>query len=186
MRTYRKYMTLALIMLIALTAKATSGGEGHPLTEGSETTGCTLSFSVIDSILTTKVGKETADIVLHADSVIGEAIPWNGQTLASKLLPEWMSKLAKYTLCMPDMYRSDRKVYTRFEPHAILTFHHGDHTVTLQLDYGIGKWVLLDDEGQMVVHHDMPSQQLLPMLLMLFPDCELLKLKYDEYLQEKK
>ena len=73
------------------------------------------------------------------------------------------------------MYQSIRNVYSRFEAYATQTFMQGEKTAIMQLDVGIGKWVLIDGTRKMMVHHDMPTLHLLSMLRMLFPNNELIK-----------
>lgn len=176
------YIALLVGLMTALPVHAANSSMGN----GIETDTTLMSWHGMDSLLTTEVGKDVAEVVLQADSVMGQVIAWNGHSPAHKVLPQWMGMMAKCTLCTPAMYRSDRKVYTRFEAYTTLTFVRGKQTATLQLDYGIGKWVLTDNTGQVVAHHDMPQGELLPMLRMLFPNNELLKKKYDESLQENK
>lgn len=141
-----------------------------------------INFSAIDSVAARELGS-SADVIFGCDSIKAELIAWEQDSAQSGILPQWMNNLVKYTLCSPAMYKSNKKVYSRFEPYAWFTFSNGKGKLMLLLDYSINKWMLKEDNGNILAIHDLPNKEFLLMLRLLFPESELIKIKYNEYIQ---
>lgn len=137
----------------------------------------------IDSTIRQEIGDSMAVIVLDADSIRTEVMPWMDQKLEAKILPLWMAQNVKYTLCQPFMYQTNKKVYTDFVADVCLSFSGTKGVLRIELDYNCFKWRIIDSVGKEICRHDLCHRELLPMLYMLYSESKLLKIKFDRYLQ---
>ena len=140
--------------------------------------------SPIDTILFQNLGKEYANLILETDTIEARIVEWGGDSLPHRILHPWMKGYVLYTLCQPTMYKSNRKVYSGFTADAYLRLHSGNEEMIIELDYNIFKWRFLDEKEEEVCRYDMFAQDFLPMLYILFPESQLLKIKYKKYIEK--
>lgn len=148
---------------------------------------CALAITPLDSIkgvLVKHIGEESSHIIISADSITAKITDWGGDTLPEKAITPDLCYLLQYTLCQPFMYYKNRVVYSSFYADACLTIHKGSKILILELDYNIFKWRLIDSNSQEICRYDFVSQEFLPLLYMLFPESQLLKIKYEKYLEK--
>lgn len=139
-------------------------------------------FTAISSIATHELGDSISNIITKNDSIVAKLTVWENDTLPDKELPLCMRSLVVYTLCQPSMYRSDMRVYSAFYADARLDIFSNGTFVTLELDYSIYKWRLIDSEGKQLCRYDLPDQNLLSMLRMLWQESKLINIKYNKYI----
>lgn len=140
-------------------------------------------FTEIDSHLIKEIGKEKADIVLFADSIVANTVAWEGCQEESRRLSESMSNIVKYTFCTPSMYLSNKKVYASFQPYLSLTFYKGSNSFSIQFDYDINKWMIKNENDYCIICHDLKNSALLPLFYILFPNNPLIENSYKKIMQ---
>ncbi len=138
-------------------------------------------FTAISSIVTRELGDSISNLIIKNDSIVGKLTVWENDTLPDKKLPLCMRNLVIYTLCQPSMYKSDMRVYSAFYADVRLDIFSDGAFITLELDYSIYKWRLIDSEGKQICRHDLPDQNLLSMLRMLWQESRLINIKYSKY-----
>ena len=145
-------------------------------------------FAKADSTLASKtelamkeLPQETLDIILSADSVVAHVCSLDGESIEDKNLDCCETYLAKYMLCEPSMYKSDKVVYGLFSTFATITFCTAEQSVIAVFDYGLSKWQVQDCNGGTILQCDMPKGTLLTLFHTLFNDSKLIEMVYDQY-----
>lgn len=142
-----------------------------------------VAFRKICSLMREKVGDEVASCLLEADSMVAGVVRYGTDNLQEKSVGEWMVQLVKYTLCQPAMYKSDKRVYASFSANAWLEIV-GKNPLIIELDYNIYKWRLSDKDGNVLCRYDLHDSELLSMFRMLFPESEIIHIKYNRFVQD--
>lgn len=134
-----------------------------------------------DNVIAKQIGINFAEIVLSADSIVADLTVWENDTLPKKVLPPCKCSIVRYTLCQPIMYSTDKRVYSAFYADARLIFYKGKTFLTLELDYNINKWRLLDESGKQICRHDLKNSELLSLLHEIWPDSKNINIKYEQF-----
>lgn len=141
-------------------------------------------YSNIDNVILSKINSEVATAILTADTMTMIITPWQEEKLPKKKLDLWMNNLVKYTLCQPQMYSSNKKIYGTFYAivKILISLH---HTIfILELDYNINKWRLLDKNYKELCRYDIHNGELLSLAKVLFPESEIIDIKYNRFIQK--
>ena len=134
-----------------------------------------------DNVIAKQIGINFAEIILSADSIVADLTVWENDTLPQKVLPPCKCSIVKYTLCQPIMYSTDKRVYSAFYADAHLFFYKGKTFLTLELDYNINKWRLLDEDGKQICRHDLKNSELLSLLHEIWPESKNINIKYEKF-----
>ena len=135
----------------------------------------------VDRVMVKHVGDSIAEFVLYPDSMVANLTVWENQKLPSRVLPASMCSIVKYTLCQPVMYSTDKRVYSAFYADVRLVVYKGETFLTLELDYNINKWRLIDDKGKQICRHDLKNSELLSVMHELWPESRNINIKYDKF-----
>ena len=134
-----------------------------------------------DNVIAKQIGINFAEIILSADSIVADLTVWENDTLPQKVLPPCKCSIVKYTLCQPIMYSTDKRVYSAFYADAHLFIYKGKTFLTLELDYNINKWRLLDESGKQICRHDLKNSELLSLLHEIWPESKNISIKYEKF-----
>lgn len=134
-----------------------------------------------DNVMTNKIGVEHAGVIMNADSIVANLTVWEADSLPSKALSPCMCSIVQYTLCQPIMYSSDKRVYSAFYADVSLVVYKGETVLTIELDYNINKWRLIDDKGNQICRHDLKNSELLSMMHELWPESQNINIKYEKF-----
>ena len=134
-----------------------------------------------DNVIAKQIGINFAEIVLSADSIVADLTVWENDTLPKKVLPPCKCSIVQYTLCQPIMYSTDKRVYSAFYADARLLIYKGKTFLTLELDYNINKWRLLDESGKQICRHDLKNSELLSLLHEIWPENKNINIKYEKF-----
>lgn len=134
-----------------------------------------------DNIIVKQIGVGPAGVIMGADSIVANLTVWENDTLPPKVLPPCMCSIVQYTLCQPIMYSSDKRVYSAFYADVRLVVFKGDTSLTLELDYNINKWRLIDDNGKQICRYDLKNSELLSMMHELWPESKNINIKYEKF-----
>lgn len=149
----------------------------HPRTTN---TSDTPFFSKTDSVMKTAVGDSIYKVITEAKKIKAEEIKLTNDTtktthdvttnVKSKYVP-----LVQFILTDPKIYHSDLATYGNFMPCFKLTFVKKKETCILNFDFGLKKWNVCDGTGKQIKMFDLPSDDMLRLANMLFPENELYK-----------
>lgn len=127
-----------------------------------------------------------ADIILDAKAVTCEL---QSKAIEDSLRHDTICKLPtksipviQYILLHPDNFISDNIVYGRYESWACLKFEASrKRTIYIELDFGLAKWRLLDNEKKVICQRDMHKNRLeiLRFMRLLFPNDVTLNILYN-------
>jgi len=134
-----------------------------------------------DKVIVKHLGVGTARVIMKADSIVANLIVWENDVLPPKVLSSDMCAIVKYALCQPVMYSSDKRVYSAFYADVHLIIYMGDVALTLELDYNINKWRLIDEHGKQICRHDLKNSELLTMIHELWPESKNINIKYENF-----
>ena len=134
-----------------------------------------------DNVIAKQIGINFAEIILSADSIVANLTVWENDTLPQKVLPPCKYSVVQYTLCQPVMYSTDKRVYSAFYADARLFFYKAKTFLTLELDYNINKWRLLDESGKQICRHDLKNSELLSLLHEIWPESKNINIKYEKF-----
>lgn len=137
-----------------------------------------------DNVIAKQIGIVPAEIITNADSIVANLTVWESDSFPSKLLSPCMCSIVQYTLSQPVMYSTDKRVYSAFYADVRLVVYKGDTSLTLELDYNINKWRLIDDKGKRICRYDLPNYELLSLIHLLWPESKNINIKYDRYIKE--
>lgn len=134
-----------------------------------------------DKVISTQLGDCAAQIILDADSIVANLIVWETDSFPPKLLSPCMCSIVQYVLCQPVMYSEDKRVYSGFYADVRLVVYKGDTFLTIELDYNINKWRLIDAKGKQVCRHDLKNSELLSVMHELWPESKNINIKYEKF-----
>ena len=134
-----------------------------------------------DKVIAKHLGTGPAAIIMEADSIVANLTVWENDVLPPKGLSSDMCAIVKYVLCQPVMYSSDKRVYSAFYADVHIFIYKGDVSLTLELDYNINKWRLLDGKGKQICRHDLKNSELLTMIHELWPESKNINIKYENF-----
>lgn len=136
-----------------------------------------------DNVIAKHIGIVPAEIIMNADSIVANLTVWESDSFPPKLLSPCMCSVVQYTLCQPIMYSSDKRVYSAFYADVRLVIHKGNTVLTLELDYNINKWRLVDDNGKQLCRHDLKNSELLTIMHELWPESKNINIKYEKFIE---
>lgn len=134
-----------------------------------------------DNVIVKQIGVGPAGVIMNADSIVANLTVWENDTLPPKVLPPCMCSIVQYTLCQPVMYSTDKRVYSAFYADVRLVIYKGDTVLTIELDYNINKWRLIDDKGKQICRHDLKNSELLSLMHELWPESTNITIKYEKF-----
>lgn len=136
---------------------------------------------ITNKVISKQIGEHRSQIVLGADSIVANLTVWETDSFPPKLLSPGMRSIVQYTLCQPVMYSTDKRVYSAFYADVRLVIYKGDASLTLELDYNINKWRLIDDKGKQICRHDLKNSELLTIMHELWPESKNINIKYEKF-----
>ena len=152
---------------------------------------CVMSITSLDSLANDKVptdnvivkqiGVGPADVIMDADSIVANLTVWENDTLPPKVLSPCMCSIVQYILCQPVMYSSDKRMYSAFYADVRLVIYKDGKSLTLELDYNINKWKLMDENGKQICRHDLKNSELLSMMHELWPESKNINIKFEKF-----
>ena len=136
--------------------------------------GCVLPDSISDIIISAdriscRLEAKSPEDTLRVDECVVE-------------IPNTLQPIVKFMFLNEQNFQSDNIVYGKFNPWAVYIFQKNKkEQVTLELDFGLSKWRLLDNGQQQIFGGDMKelNMQFLSITRMLFPDDITLNLLND-------
>lgn len=134
-----------------------------------------------DVVIVKQIGAGNAETVMTADSIVAYLTVWENDTLPPKVLPPCKCSIVQYTLCQPIMYSTDKRVYSAFYADARLLIYKGKTFLTLELDYNINKWRLLDEDSKQICRYDLKNSELLSLLHKIWPESKNINIKYEKF-----
>lgn len=135
-----------------------------------------------DTVIFKQIGVGPAGVIMNADSIVANLTVWENDTLPPKVLSPCMCSIIQYSLCQPVMYSSDKRVYSAFYADVRLVVFKGDASLTLELDYNINKWRLVDENGKQICRHDLKNSELLSMMHDLWPESKNINIKFEKFI----
>lgn len=138
-------------------------------------------FTPISNVFADKIGKENARLIFEADSIVAHLTIWETDSLPCKVLTPSDCSIVKYTLCQPVMFSTDKRIYSSFYADVRLVIYNGSSSLTLELDYNINKWRLMDEKGKQLCRYDLRYTELLSLFRMLWPESKNIKIKYEKF-----
>ena len=135
----------------------------------------------IDNVIVKQIGLDHARVIMDADSIVANPTVWENDTLPTKELSPCMRSIVQYTMCQPVMYSTDKRVYSAFYADVRLVIYKGDTILTIELDYNINKWRLIDDKGNQICRHDLRNSELLSLMHELWPQSKNINIKYEKF-----
>lgn len=166
---------LAFMSILALFTF--SGCSAHP----SNANGfANRSQEQTDSVMRSAIGDSLYRIIAKAKKIKAEEIVLTNDTTQSAKSTAINVKskhviLLQFLLSNPANYGGDTTVYGMFLPCFKLTFIKNNESCTLNFDFGLRKWGVCDDKGQMIKRFDLSSDDMLRFANMLFPNNDLYK-----------
>lgn len=140
----------------------------------------------VDSLMRKALGDSVSDIIINSDSVKVTSVSYDQSVANSTVaLDRLISSVIKYSLCQPSMYKTDKKIYTTFEPWIIIDFYDTNAHISVLLDYVMNKWKVVDENETEISTYDMPKGALLLIMHTIFPDNKEIAEKIIEYTKEK-
>ena len=134
-----------------------------------------------DNVIVKQIGVGPADVIMDADSIVANLTVWENDTLPPKVLSPCMCSIVQYILCQPVMYSSDKRVYSAFYADVRLVIYKDGKSLTLELDYNINKWKLMDENGKQICRHDLKNSELLSMMHELWPESKNINIKFEKF-----
>ena len=86
-----------------------------------------------------------------------------------------MIPLVQFIISNPKNYDGDMAVYGQFMPCFKLTFIRKKESCILNFDFGLKKWTVCDSKGKGIKTYNLPSDDMLRLANMLFPENDLYK-----------
>lgn len=134
-----------------------------------------------DSIMRKAVGDSIYNIITNAKKVVAEEIKMTVDStkvivrrksinVKTKYIP-----LAQFIVSDPKIYVSNLTSYGKFFPCFKLTFTKKKEKCILNFDFGLKKWNVCDSKGKQIKMYDLPSDDMLRLANMLFPENDLYK-----------
>ena len=136
-----------------------------------------------DDVIAKQIGVGTAEVIMNADSIVAILTVWENDRHPPKMLSPCMCSIVQYTLCQPVMYLTDKRVYSAFYADVRLVLYKDNTSLTLELDYNINKWRLIDDKGKQICRHDLKNSELLSMMHELWPESKNINIKYEKFVE---
>ena len=136
-----------------------------------------------DNVIVNKIGVSPAGIIMAADSIVANLTVWESDSFPPKQLSPCMCSVVQYVLCQPVMYSTDKRVYSAFYADVCLVVYKGDSFLTIELDYNINKWRLIDDKGKQICRHDLKNSELLSLMHELWPKSKNISIKYEKFIE---
>ncbi len=134
-----------------------------------------------NKVISKQIGEYRSQIVLGTDSIVAYLTVWETDSFPPKLLSPCMRSIVQYTMCQPVMYSTDKRVYSAFYADVRLVIYKGNTSLTLELDYNINKWRLIDAKGKQICRHDLKNSELLSMMHELWPESKNINIKYEKF-----
>ena len=134
-----------------------------------------------DNVIVKQIGVGPADVIMDADSIVANLTVWENDTLPPKVLSPCMCSIVQYILCQPVMYSSDKRMYSAFYADVRLVIYKDGKSLTLELDYNINKWKLMDENGKQICRHDLKNSELLSMMHELWPESKNINIKFEKF-----
>ena len=134
-----------------------------------------------DKVIVKQIGAGPAGIIMGADSIVANLTVWESDSLLPKTLSPNMCSIVQYTLCQPVMYSTDKRIYSAFYADVRLLVYNGASFLTIELDYNINKWRLIDDKGKQICRHDLKNSELLTIMHELWPESKNINIKYKKF-----
>lgn len=166
-----------LAMLTMLALFVFTGCSAHP----SNASNNSLQQQVqTDSVMRGAVGESIYRVITEAKKIRAEEIIITNDTtqatkttiidVKGKFIP-----LIQFVLSNPKIYSGNTAVYGKFMPCFKLTFIKKKEICVLNFDFGLRKWNVCDDKGQVIKVFDLSSDDMLRVANMLFPENGLFK-----------
>lgn len=140
----------------------------------------TQSQALTDSVMRTAVGDSIYRIITEAKKIKAEEIKMTNDTTKTTISTATNVKskqvsLVQFILSDPKNYGGDMPVYGQFMPCFKLTFIKKKESCILNFDFGLKKWNLCNSDGKEIKRYDLPSDDMLRLANMLFPNNDLYK-----------
>lgn len=125
-----------------------------------------------DSVMRNAIGDSIYSIIINAKKVKAEVIKLNDDSISQydkivvkkKNLP-----LIQFILSDSQIYKGYTAVYGVFVPNFTLTFIKKKESCMTKFDFGLKKWSVCDDKGNVIKTFDLSSNDMLRFANILFP-----------------
>lgn len=156
-----------------------TGCSAHPCTKNSHHVQQKV-FHETDSVMKNAVGDSIFKIIAGAKRIKAEEIVLTNDTVnvkkeASMAVRGKYAAVAQFVLSNPKLYNGDVATYGNFMPCFKLTFIINKRLCVLNFDFGLKKWNVCDGTGKQIKMFDLPSDDMLRLANILFPENELYK-----------
>ena len=137
------------------------------------------SKMLTDSVMKAMIGDSIYTIITEAKKIKAEEIVLTNDTTNSVskaiYIKEKYVPLVLFILSNPKNYNGNLTVYGQFIPCFKLTFAKKKEYCVLYFDFGLKKWSICDDKGLVIKKFDLPSDDMLRLANILFPENDLFK-----------
>lgn len=166
---------LAIMSMLALFAF--TGCSAHPNNANSSTD---LAQLLTDSVMLRAIGDSAYGVISGAKKIKAEVMFFSNDSLAVPQTKEVCIKskyfaLVQFLLSDPKLYGGDTNVYGAFMPTFTLSFIMKKEMYVAKFDFGLHKWAIYDSKGQMSKRFDLPSDNMLRLANILFPENDYFK-----------
>lgn len=167
-----KIVVLYVLSLLVSTSCTAHPASGTPTSES-------LQFQK-DSVMRAAVTDSIYKIISEANKIKAEEITMVNDSTEKKQksIVSVKSKdvsILLFILTSPNNYRGDVATYANFMPCFKVTFTKKKEECILFFDFGIKKWSVCDANGKTIKQFDLPSDDMLRIANILFPNNELYK-----------
>lgn len=167
-----RFAILSMFALFAVT-----GCSAHPNNTKSSTS---LAQVLTDSVMIKAIGDNVYGVISAAKKIKAEVMYFPNDSLAIPQTKEISIKskyipLVQFALSDPQLYGGDTNVYGVFMPTFTLSFRKSKKLYVARFDFGLHKWAIYDSKGQMLRRFDLPSDNMLRLANILFPENDIYK-----------
>lgn len=134
-----------------------------------------------DSVMVAALGDSVSRVILDARNVTVVNTSTDMPDNASKRLRLSTNavKTLQFLLEDPANYRSDKPVYGSFNPSVIYTFKSHRKEISVQCDFGLGKFAIVGKDGSRQAVYDLGNRDMLRFALTIYPSDRLLQAIYN-------
>lgn len=126
-----------------------------------------------DSVMRNAIGDSIYSIIMNAKKVKAEVIELNNDSISQynkTMVKKKNLPLIQFILSDPQIYKGYTTVYGIFVPSFTLSFMKKKECCMTKFDFGLRKWSICDDKGNIIKTFDLSSNDMLRFANILFPN----------------